>query len=599
MRTLRLAILFATICLVQSRMQAQFPVTLTLNARSADAVVTPPTRSDARYRITVRGTYSQWPQFTDCHGVDAVWVYDVPQEEIDAYRWPPKKVLGTTFVEIPHWVGDSTEYAFPPKTLGINPLFVISFRKYLGFRVNGEPLPPQPLDMTFHRYQHSMAGTGKPLSFQILDSTYNLVQGAVIPRHEDNCGQLTIEVEEILDKEINICGAQPIKQGNNVVGLRIDASIITLDSTSITGSRNELFAKEQLGIVADGKFICPDSLVCDTGRTEPISVCLVVDVSGSMEEEIPYGGNMIRRLDAVKRSIHEFMKRLKPGDSLCLLQFSSTVRVTRDWTTDTLALGRAVDLLSLAGGTAFYDALNIACNKIATHARKNKAIVALTDGMDNGSLIGSAGVTAAIRRANVPLYLIALGFTGYMGEQEAVDTMGMFVAAAPSGRVSQVTTGGQLESIYTDIAENFAKEECCRLYFRIPPCDKGQSKRTLSLVFIDGDRILSKRLLVDCDIKTTSVKYDKTELDAADIIDAIPTPSDDLAQLEMTFARAGNVTTELTSINGVLLQRIDQGFTDVGLRRFTFDTRDLPSGIYMCRVISGTEHRIARIIVRH
>ncbi len=599
MRFFQLAMILALICLQEVRLQAQFPVTLTLNARSADAVVTPPTRSDARYRITVRGTYSQWPQFTDCHGVDAVWVYDVPQEEIDAYRWPPKKVLGTTFVEIPHWVGDSSVYAFPPKGLGINPLFEISFRKYLGFRINGEPLPPQPIDMTFHRYQHSMAGTGKPLSFQIIDSTYNLVQQTVIPRHEDNCGQLTIEVEEILPKDVNICDVKPIKEGNNVVGLRIDASIVTLDSTTLTGSRNELVAKEQLGIVSDGKFICPDSLVCDTGRVEPISVCLVVDVSGSMEEVIVYGGNMVRRVDAVKRSIHEFMKRLKPGDSLCLIQFSSSVGVTRDWTTDTLAMGRAVDLLSLAGGTAFYDALNIACNKIATHARTNRAIVALTDGMDNGSLIGSAGVMSAIRRANVPLYLIALGFTGYKGEQEAVDTMAMFVAAAPAGRVSQVTTGGQLESIYTDIAENFAKEECCRLYFRIPPCDKGQSKRTISLVFLDGDRMLSKRLLVDCDIKVTSVQVGPTEVNDRELIDVLPTPSDDVAHLDMTFAVPGDVSTEVYGLDGTLLQRLHHGFTDIGMRRFTLPTDQLQSGVYICRVLQGLEYRTARIVVRH
>jgi len=562
-------------------------------------VVTPPTRSGARYRITVQGSYSQWPQFANCRGVDAVWVYDVPQEEIDAFRWPPRKVLGTTFVEIPHWVGDSTVYAFPPKGLGINPMFEISFRKYLGFRINGEPLPPQPLDMTFHRYQHTMAGTGEPLRFQIVDSTYNIAQGAVIPRYEDNCGELSIEVEEILDKDVNICDVQPIKLGNDVVGLRIDASIVTLDSTTITGSRNELVAKEQLGIVADGKFICPDSLVCDTGRTEPISVCLVVDVSGSMEEEIPYGGSMVRRIDALKRSIHEFMRRLKPGDSLCLIQFNESVRLTQNWTTDTLALGRSLDRLQAGGFTAFYDAIIEATSKLSTHARRKKALIALTDGQDNRSRTTPAGVVGAIRKANVPVYLIALGFTGQPGEQEAVDTMAMFVAAAPAGRVSQVSTGGQLEAIYADIADNFAKEECCRLYFRIPPCDKGQSKRTISLVFIDGDRILSKRLLVDCDLKVTSVQPDDTRDERPQITDAIPTPSDEYAHVSMSFSRPGNVVTELYTIDGVLLQRIDQGFTDIGLRQFELDTSSLPSGVYICRVLNGLELRTARIVVRH
>jgi hypothetical protein len=339
--------------------------------------------------------------------------------------------------------------------------------------------------------------------------------------------------------------------------------------------------------------------VCDTGRTEPISVCLVVDVSGSMEEEIPYGGSMVRRIDALKRSIHEFMRRLKPGDSLCLIQFNESVRLTQNWTTDTLALGRSLDRLQAGGFTAFYDAIIEATSKLSTHARRKKALIALTDGQDNRSRTTPAGVVGAIRKANVPVYLIALGFTGQPGEQEAVDTMAMFVAAAPAGRVSQVTTGGQLEAIYADIADNFAKEECCRLYFRIPPCDKGQSKRTISLVFIDGDRILSKRLLVDCDLKVTSVQPDDTRDERPKITDAIPTPSDEYAHVSMSFSRPGNVVTELYTIDGVLLQRIDQGFTDIGLRQFELDTSSLPSGVYICRVLNGLELRTARIVVRH
>ena len=84
------------------------------------------------YRITVEGTYSMWPQYQDCHGVDAVYIYDVPQEEIDAFRWPPEKIkIGSfevPFVELPHWVGDEKLWTFPPKEIA-TPLFKLSFRK--------------------------------------------------------------------------------------------------------------------------------------------------------------------------------------------------------------------------------------------------------------------------------------------------------------------------------------------------------------------------------------------------------------------------------------------------------------------------------------
>lgn len=600
MEIVRMTIALVAIALMAgSTLHAQFPVTLQLDARSGSILTTPPTKSNARYRITVTGTYSQWPQFTDCHGVDAAWVYDVPKEEIDAYRWPPASILGTPFVTIPHWVGDSTIYAFPPKGLGMNPLFELSFRKYLGFRINNEPLPPMKLDQTFHRYQHTIAGTGEPLAFQILDSTYNVALGAVIPRYEDNCGSLTVVVEEILAKDINICNAVPIKNGNDVVGIRVDASIVKVDSTSLTGTRNELVSKEQLGIVADGKFICPDSLICDTGRTEPVSIGLVVDVSGSMNEEILYNGANVTRIDALKSSIHSFMRKLKPGDSLSLIQFNTSVVLSQNWTTDTAKIGQAIDRLFANGYTAFYRALILGLEKLATHARPRKALVALTDGLNNQSPGDIAPVINAIRQANVPLYLIALGFTGTKDEQLALDTMKLFVASAPSGKVYQITTGQELEAVYTEFAENFAKEDCCRLYFRIPPCDKGQTKRTLRLVFVDGESTLSKKLVVDCDLKTTSVAPGPTDIDHPDALEAVPTPSHDVAHFDVVSIIPGNIRSEVYSIDGLLIGQIDHGFGDIGVKRISIPTETLATGVYVCRIIQGASVRTAQFIVQH
>ena len=600
MRCIRMTTaLLAVVLLSSLSLQAQFPVTLQLNARSGDVITTPPTKSNARYRITVTGTYSQWPQFTDCHGVDAAWVYDVPKEEIDAYRWPPATILGTPFVTIPHWVGDSTAYAFPPKGLGVNPLFELSFRKYLGFRINNEPLPPMQLDRTFHRYQVTMAGTDQPISFQILDSTYNVALGAVIPRYEDNCGGLTVVVEEILAKDINICNATPIKSGNDVVGIRVDASIVRVDSTSLTGTRNELVSKDQLGIVADGKFICPDSLVCDTARTEPVSICLVVDVSGSMSELISYNGDFVQRIDALKSSIHSFMRKLKPGDSLSLIQFNSTVVLSQNWTTDTAKIGTAIDRIFASGSTAFYSALIQGLDKLSTHARQRKALVALTDGLNNQAPGEIAPVIDAIRKANVPLYLIALGFAGTADERLALDTMRLFVAAAPSGKVYQITTGQELEAVYTEFAENFAKDDCCRLYFRIPPCDKGQTKRTLRLVFVDGESTLSKKLTVDCDLKTTSVAPGHGDIDHPDALEAIPTPSHDVAHFDVISVIPGNIRSEVYSIDGMLLSVADHGFADIGVRRITIPTESLAAGVYVCRIIQGASVRTAQFIVQH
>jgi len=119
-------------------------------------VYSQPTDTGKKYLITIEGTYSMWPQFTDCHGVDAVYVYDVPQEEIDQFRWPPQKIkvgnLEIPFVELPHWVGDDKTWDFPPPQIGF-PKFRLNFRKYTGFRIDDEPLPMFPFNHT-HLHHH-------------------------------------------------------------------------------------------------------------------------------------------------------------------------------------------------------------------------------------------------------------------------------------------------------------------------------------------------------------------------------------------------------------------------------------------------------------
>ncbi|MBK6291718.1 MAG: VWA domain-containing protein [Ignavibacteria bacterium] len=587
------------LCIDPRAAMAQFPVTLTLDARSADPVVTPPTRSDARYRITVSGTYSQWPQFADCHGVDAVWVYDVPQEEIDAFRWPPKQILGQPFVEIPHWVGDSTNYSFPPKGFGIEPLFEISFRKYLGFRVNGEPFPALPLDPILHRYQQTRAGTGEPFSFRIVDSTLVLQAGTPVARHEDNCGSLTVVVEEILPKEINICDVQPIEINGETIGLRVDAAVLELDSTIVDGQRNLLTSPEKIGIVSDGKFICPDSLVCDKVRTKPLSIGLVVDVSGSMQDIVSFEGASISRIEALKIALLGTLKKLLPGDSLFLIRFNETVVLTRDWTSDTASLGTAIRSLFASGFTAFHEAMIQGLTKMSTHKAPYKVLIAMTDGLNNRPPYEEAPVINTIRSANVPVYLIALGFTGDTAEASGLASMQRFVQAAPTGKLYRITTGDELVSVYSNIANNVATEDCCRLYFKIPPCDRGQSKRNLRLVYVEGDQIVSKNIVVDCDLKTTGVMADdNADDDRAEMLQADPTPSSDVASITCDLTAPSFVQYELYTIDGVLLRRTDIGMVDLGRTRIDIPVNSLVNGLYVCRVVVGRTAQHVTILVQ-
>lgn len=577
----------------------QFPVTLTVDSRSGDVVLSPPTQRNARYRITVEGTYSQWPGFPDCHGVDAVWVYDVPVQEVDALRWPPRTINGKPFTEIPHWVGDTTTYSFPPAALGQSPLFEISFRKNLGFRINGEPLQATQLDTVLHRYQHERAGTGEPFRFQILDSTYSIAENRVIPRYADNCGVLTVTIEEIKDVDVNICDVQPVVVNGQTVGIRVDAGIFESDSTRVDGRRNVLVSQDQIGIVDNGRFICPDSLVCDPQRTTPLSIGLVVDVSGSMVEDIEYNGKATTRIDALKATLHKFMQSLQPSDSLFLITFSTEVVLTHDWTTDTAAIGTAINSMRPDEYTALNQAIIDGLQKLSVTPGCGKVLITFTDGLNNRNPLDTMPVIEAIQSANIPLYIVAFGFQKTPDDSIGLQIMSDYVKAAPRGKLYEVHTGNELDAAYTEMASQFETEDCCKLYFKLLPCDKGQTKRVIRLVYPDGDIVLSKTITIDCDFKVSSVAADTRRELVTGYIPARPTPSFNTAEVDVLVPTPGEITAQIFDNNGKLIAEKHAAFADIGKTTVSFDTTSWATGLYHCRIWNGRSYTFTRVVVQH
>ena len=367
-RFLFTAIVLTFVVAAPGILRAQSPEHLSLPA-DGSKIFSAPTDAGIRYRITVEGTYSMWPQFKDCHGVDAVYVYDVPQAEYDAFRWPPKSL-----VPIPHWVGDPTEWGYD--------IIRLSFRRHKGFRIDNEPLPNTGFNATSHRYQVEKMGTGRPFTFQVLDSNYNILDEKVIPRYEDNCGSLKLTVERITPTpEINICDIEAICKDGRVVGLKLWAGIFEVDSTQPGGKRNSLksISPQQIAIVDNGYVRCDiDSISCAAPAGQ-IAVGLVVDRSESMGAPISTS-DQTERMTASKQAITHFVDNMRTGDSAFVLSFSTDIRLDQNWTADHQKLKTAIATLQPDSKTAFYKAVLAGLEKAATSSAPRRALIVLSDG---------------------------------------------------------------------------------------------------------------------------------------------------------------------------------------------------------------------------
>ena len=485
-------------------LQAQFSQTLKIKANSGKPVLSDILKSGVEYRITVTGEYSIWQEQLG-NGVDAGYIYDVPQVLIDIDQWPAEEYIDSITGEkykgvvLPAWVGDSTTFPYNTFLRQKLPLYEFNFKKWTGFRVDNDPLLNTGYRKDDHQYQFTKIGTGVAVSFAIIDSVLVPPSEDLTPAYSDNSGELTITIEEILPFNVNICSTSPILDSTKKMkGIRVDVSVLVTDTNKATGKKNILFDKNQVAIYENGKFICPDTIYCNK-IVEAISVALVFDRTNSMEFGTVSNNDPTERINAAIPAVKSFVNNLGSKDKALLLSFSDTNDVTLDknWTSDKKQLNEEIDNYSKrlsqsenVGQTALHKALKSAISRTDLNESRVKAIVVLSDGGDNVAPVNEQEVIDLLPKAgNVPIFIIALGMDTVLKtnltdsgsiqfDREKVEDniRGLSrmrkIANASKGKLFYVTEANALENIYTLISKDIREEECCTIEYAVEDCEK-------------------------------------------------------------------------------------------------------------------------------
>lgn len=175
-------------------------------------------------------------------------------------------------------------------------------------------------------------------------------------------------------------------------------------------------------------------------EARPITVVLVVDRSRSMEEE--------NRLGSLKRAVATFLDGLPQGSRVALIAFGSEVNLTSPFTQDFSQVRQAVDALSPAGATRYYDAVQSALNLLSREPGR-RAVLALTDGEDTFSQDATLDtVIASAQGLGLPIHTLGLG-----SEDEIESDALKRLALSTRGQYYPATSADQLRSIYELLAE--------------------------------------------------------------------------------------------------------------------------------------------------
>ncbi|MDQ7054607.1 MAG: VWA domain-containing protein [candidate division KSB1 bacterium] len=167
-----------------------------------------------------------------------------------------------------------------------------------------------------------------------------------------------------------------------------------------------------------------------------VSVVLVMDVSGSMDDE----------LDDAKNAAITFVNLLGNLDQAALISFDKKVRLEVGFTQDKQQLIDVINGLDTGSGTAVYDGVMLALDMVENLPGRT-AIIVLSDGRDHSSKATLQETLDRARRVGTPIYTIGLGLKKNKGRPELIA-----IADASGGIFYDSPTTRELEEIYRRLA---------------------------------------------------------------------------------------------------------------------------------------------------
>ena len=172
--------------------------------------------------------------------------------------------------------------------------------------------------------------------------------------------------------------------------------LVPVTVTDHNGKTIEGLRAEDFNIFEDQT---PQPIVSFTSEDAPCSVGLVLDISGSMRNT----------LGSVKGVAHSFLQNANPEDEFLLLTVSTQPDTVSRFTTDVAELEQSIERTSPGGMTALIDTVYLGLNGMRKAKQPRRALLVLSDGMDNNSRYSKGELMRVALEADVQVYTIIVG----------------------------------------------------------------------------------------------------------------------------------------------------------------------------------------------
>jgi Ca-activated chloride channel family protein len=181
-------------------------------------------------------------------------------------------------------------------------------------------------------------------------------------------------------------------------GLQTNLVVLSATAVDSKGRPVQDLRRDEVRILDEGRI--QKITQFSKGPDLPCRLLLLVDASGSMNSEL--------KASSSRMAVLQVLAALGPEDEVAMAGFDSRYFGLVPFTKDKSKIETKFSELKPFGSTALHDALDHAASDLASHGEGRRAVVVITDGIDNSSHMNADEVIARSKALDVPIYSISV-----------------------------------------------------------------------------------------------------------------------------------------------------------------------------------------------
>lgn len=264
------------------------------------------------------------------------------------------------------------------------------------------------------------------------------------------------------EQEKKAPGAQKDEQESFKIGVEVNLVTVPVTVRKPGGGFVKGLPQQAFQILEDG---VPQEILYFAQEGVPTRIAIVLDISGSVRYE--WG--------SIKLATKRFVEHLTPEDKFALVTFNEETRLKMDWDHGPSRLDAVLTSVYCKGNTNLWDAIWVVSTEVFKDIREKKAIIIMSDGLDNGSTVSYSDMLNSAVRSEAMIYVVSKteavrqSIMYNMAQQRIYDNLPheVFVQAdmalknlsyETGGRVLYPNSFGQLDDVYAQVDEELRNQ---------------------------------------------------------------------------------------------------------------------------------------------